>query len=307
MSGLSLSKKIVRMLWILIVVPSFLSAPTLARAPNPQNPYAGPGRYEIENVASGKVLELSSRDARAVQQWPRAHRKSQQWVIEDAGNGYVSIKSAVNGLALDVEGGRAKDGARVIVSSPTAGDSQLWKIEHGGEGLVRFTSRLGKALDLPHGSRNDGVQYETWDTASQDNQRFRLAWISAPEPVSPGGPGPAGALLDEKGSYELGYSLGVEDAKAHLRRIYARHKGKYASQWEEAFIEGYYDGYDSGRPDTTSMRPAEKENYDEGYRAGKQDYLEGRKPNYMRHARRFDLRSEPYFRRGYEDGYYSAR
>ena len=92
-----------------------------------------------------------------------------------------------------------------------------------------------------------------------------------------------------------------------LRRTYGRHKGKYDRQWEEAFIEGYYDGYDAGRFDTTILLPAEKDYYDDGYRRGQQDYREGRRPEYVRYAGRLDVRFEPFFRRGYEDGYYSAR
>lgn len=292
--------------WLMLVAALGLAAfSTQAGTPPAEGLYVGPGRYEIENKASGKVLEVNLRDGRTVQQWRRAHRRNQQWDIEDAGNGYVYVKSAENGMILEVEGGNARDGAHVVVSHRTGSDSQLWKIE--GEDLVRFTSRLGKALDLPHGSRDEGLAYQIWRAASQDNQRFRLVWISKPVPEGPNAPGVDRKLTDEKSSYDLGYSLGVEDFKAHLRRTYARHKGKYAQQWEEAFIEGYYDGYDTGRPDTSTMRPAEKDYYDDGFRRGKQDYQEGRRPNYMRHAGSFDPRSEPFFRRGYEDGYYSAR
>ncbi len=92
-----------------------------------------------------------------------------------------------------------------------------------------------------------------------------------------------------------------------MRRTYARHKGDYNSQWEESFIEGYYDGYDAARPDTTVMRSDEKDLYDAAYRSGQSDYRGGREPNYSRYSDRFDSRSEPFFRRGYTDGYYSSR
>lgn len=74
-----------------------------------------------------------------------------------------------------------------------------------------------------------------------------------------------------------------------------------------AFIEGYCDGYDAARPDTSVMRSEEKDSYDDAYRLGQKDYREGREPNYARYADRFNPRFEPFFRRGYADGYYSAR
>jgi hypothetical protein len=113
--------------------------------------------------------------------------------------------------------------------------------------------------------------------------------------------------LEEKGAYHQGYSFGVQDARAHLRRSYARYHGQFDAGKQGAFIEGYYDGYDSGRADFSQMQSGEKQSYDAGYRYGRQDYQQRRNPNYTRYADRFDPPSEPYFRRGYEDGYSSSR
>ncbi len=121
---------------MLIAAVGLVAASAVARTPNPQTVYSGPGRYEIENVASGKVLDLNRQDQRTVVQWPRTHAQSQLWDIVDAGNGYVYIKSAVTGLVMDIDGGRARDGARVITSQPSGSDSQLWKVEgHGSASL----------------------------------------------------------------------------------------------------------------------------------------------------------------------------
>jgi hypothetical protein len=295
--------------WLMMIAAiSFSGGAAAARTPSPQSAYAGPGRYEIENVASGKVLDVNRQDQRTVVQWSRARARSQQWDIEDAGNGYVTIKSAASGLVVDIDGGRARDGARVITSQPTGSDSQLWKIEGGGS-EVRFTSRLGMALDLPHSAREDGVEYQTWNGADQNNQRFRLIRIGGLGGAIPNAYGGDrdSTVSDEKRSYDRGYHFGAEDFKARQRRTYARHKGQYNPQWEQAFIEGYYDGYDAARPDTNVMGEEEKESYDDAYRLGQKDYREGREPNYARYGDRFAPRFEPFFRRGYADGYYSAR
>jgi hypothetical protein len=291
---------------MLIVATGLVAASAVAWPAAPQNVYSGPGRYEIENVASGKVLDLNRQDQRTVIQWPRTHAPSQQWDIVDAGNGYVFIKSAVTGLVIDIDGGRARDGARVITSQPSGSDSQLWNVEGKG-GERRFTSRLRIALDLPNGSHDDGVEYQVWNEEGKDSQRFRFVLVSGPVAANPNDYGADRAVPEEKRAYERGYHIGADDFKARLRRTYVRHKGQYNPQWEEAFIEGYYDGYDAARPDTNVMRADEKDSYDDAFRLGQKDYRDGREPSYMRYADRFDPRSEPFFRRGYADGYYSAR
>jgi hypothetical protein len=244
-----------------------------------------------------------------VVQGSRNGSRSQQWDVEETRDGYVTIRSAATGLAIDVDGGRARDGARVITAQPLGSESQLWKIEGRGS-EVRLTSHLGKSLDLPHGSRDDGVEYQIYEGAGQDNQRFRLTWISGlvpPDQHSFDDDRRRGNGGEEKRAYYRGYKFGVEDFKARLRRTYARHKDDVDPQWETPFIEGYYDGYDAVRPDTSVMRPDEKRSYDDAYRMGQNDYRDGREPNYSRFSDRFDSRSEPFFRRGYHDGYYSAR
>jgi hypothetical protein len=280
--------------------------------------YFGPGRYEIEVVASGKAVEVDLRDGRTVRQWTAVHQgdqpnppnnlRNQQWDIEDAGGGYVRIKSAETGNALDAEHFNAHEGVPVVLSRPEKEDEQLWRIENAGEGEAKIVSRLGKALDLPDGSHSNGTRLQVFPSNSGDNQKFRFFRV--------GGRGlrdssyriPDRPERFERGGYDLGYSLGLEDSRAQLRRTYARHKGQYNPEWEEAFIEGYYDGYDNGngRERGERIRDMDRDPYDSGYRLGRQDSLESRRPDYRRYQDRFDARSEPYFRRGYADGYYAA-
>jgi len=311
MTGSNGTRNTTRGLLLLSVALGFGSLSALARTPDPRDAYKGPGRYEIEIVASGKALALDLRDQHTVRQWSPDHKTNQQWDLEDAGGGYVYIRSAETGMALDTEGGYARDGAPVIVSQPGGGDGQLWRIQEVDDGHVTIISRVGLSLDLPNSSHDNGIAMQVWKPWSHNNQKFRLIWVSGPVP-RPFGDRYEGRDRDvrdgrdEKSSYDLGYSLGIQDFRAQLRRSYARHKGEYNPQGEEAFIEGYYDGYDAGRTDNSWMRPAEKGSYDEGYRLGLQDQREGRKPNYMHYADRFDASSEPQFRKGYADGYYST-
>jgi hypothetical protein len=318
-----------------LAVSTIVLAP--ARAQEPIG-YSGPGRYEIQNVASGKVLDADLRDGRSVRQWAAAYGsdqpnppnnvRNQQWDIEDAGFGFVHIKSAQNGMVLDVEQPAIRQGVPVILTHPAKDDSQLWRIEDVGQGQVKLTSRLGKSLDLPDGSRSNGAHFQIFPANPGNNQKFVLIRVDGrrehgPELTQSSYPDhdrdhdrdrdrdrhePDRFAPDrsERGSYELGYSQGLEDSKAQVRRSYARHKGQYNPQFEEAYIDGYYDGFDNGREGSSRMRDTDRGPYDVGYRLGRDDAQDNRRSDYMRYADRFDPRAEPLFRRGYADGYHAS-
>ena len=314
-----------------------VSLPAWAQFPRA---YSGPGRYEIENIASGKALDADIRDGRTLRQWTAVHQgdqpnppnnlRNQQWDIEDAGYGFVRIKSAQTGSVLDVEQPNVRAAVPVFLSRPGNAETQLWKIEELVPGEVKIISRLGKSLDLPDGSHSNGTHLQIFPSNPGDNQKFRFFRVDGPRRSEPDfqesrfrdriapdrlerherGEAERGEAErrggTERDGYDLGYGLGLDDSRSQLRRSYARHKGQYHPQFEEAFIEGYYDGYDNGREGSSRMRDTDRDPYDAGYRLGRQDSQESRRPDYMRYADRFDPRSEPFFRRGYADGYHAA-
>jgi len=165
----------------LIAVSAF--ALPLARAQSPSG-YSGPGRYQIENVASGKVLDVDLRDGRTVRQWAAAYggnqpnppnnARNQQWDIEDAGFGFVRIKSAQTGMNLDVQQPNIREAVPVILSRPGKDETQLWRIDDVGQGEVKITSRIGKSMDLPDGSHSNGTHFQVFPPNSGNNQKFLL-------------------------------------------------------------------------------------------------------------------------------------
>jgi Ricin-type beta-trefoil lectin domain-like len=321
MTGLQVINHLKRGLPILAAVVSVSSLASQARTQYPHNGYRGPGRYEIAVAASDKLLSMDERSQRTVLQWSATHGNNQRWDIEDAGDGYVYIRSAENGLAMDIEDRDVRNGSHVVVSRPGRVDSQLWRITQVDDDRVNIISRVGWTLNVPKGSRDNGVQMDVWtlrDGGANGDQRFRLIWIGGPAGMPFGNRSEghdrdgrdardARDERDEKSWYDVGYSAGVQDFTAHLRRSYARHRGEYSREGEEGFIEGYYDGYEAGRGDRGRMRDQDRGDFDAGFRFGQQDQREGRRPNYMRYSARFDERSESDFRRGYEGGYYSTR
>src|SRR5712664_1170246 len=79
----------------LIAVSAF--AIPLAQAQSPSG-YSGPGRYQIANVASGKVLDVDLRDGRTVRQWAPAYGGDQLNPPNNAGNNKWNKGNLVLGL-----------------------------------------------------------------------------------------------------------------------------------------------------------------------------------------------------------------
>jgi Ricin-type beta-trefoil lectin domain-like len=311
----SKSKAVVWYVFVLVILAITVAFFAAAGTPPLQASYAGPGRYEIQCLGSNKYLSATKQEGNFVLQWEATNSPNQWWDIEDAGYGYFFIKSADSGMALDIEGGVSRDEARIIVSPPANSESQMWRLEDQGGGAMRILTRQGKAIELPDDNQHNGARFMLWRPIDKNAERFRLRLIAPAQrrdrdrdrDKDNDDRRGEGNWAGEKSTYHLGYSLGVQDSRAQLRRTFARHRGEYDRQWEEAFIEGYYDGYDNGRTDVSLMRDEEKEIYNAGFRRGRQDFDQGKKPNFMRYADQFDQRSEPFFRRGYEDGYYRGR
>ncbi|MDX2033212.1 MAG: RICIN domain-containing protein [Blastocatellia bacterium] len=157
-----------RRLAILLLVLAF--SPLAARAQGTITQ----GRYVIEIVATGKVLDLRTEDKRSVQQWANGGGRNQQWDLEDAGGGFFYIRSAENGKALDSADARARDGSALIVADKRDSDNQKWKIAENGNGQYTIVSRAGKSLESPAGKREDGARLQVWGPHGLENQRFRL-------------------------------------------------------------------------------------------------------------------------------------
>jgi hypothetical protein len=149
--------------------------------------YSGPGRYQIQNLASGKVLDMDIRDGRTVRQWaaafgsdqlnPPNNMRNQQWDIEDAGSGFVRIKSAQTGANLDVQQPNIREAVPVILSPAGNQQTELWRIEDVGLGWAKITSRIGKSLDLPNGSLSNGTHLQVFPPNGGNNQKFLLIRI----------------------------------------------------------------------------------------------------------------------------------
>ena len=141
-----------------------------------QGGFEGPGRYEIMNLKSGKVLDLDRNDQTTVIQFSSRGADNQTWDIRPARGGFFYFRNGMNGFALDAGGGGRSEPVRGVPFN--GGDSQQWRVEAGKDGNALIVSRFGRTLDIPDGSSRDGLQVQVYDLNGDSNQRFTLRRVA---------------------------------------------------------------------------------------------------------------------------------
>ncbi|HSB18148.1 MAG TPA: M48 family metalloprotease [Bryobacteraceae bacterium] len=141
-----------------------------------QGGFNGPGRYEITNLKSGKVLDLDRNDQTSVIQFSSRGTDNQAWEIRAAGGGFYSLRNVMNGNALEAVGTRNSTPVRATAFS--GGSSQQWRFDTGKDGTALIVSRLGKTLDIPGGTSSDGARVQIYDSNGESNQQFTFRGVS---------------------------------------------------------------------------------------------------------------------------------
>lgn len=137
-----------------------------------QGGFDGPGRYEISNVSSGKVIDLDRNNQTTVIQFSSRGTDNQTWDIVPANGGYYYLRNGMNGYALEATSDRNSAPLR---GAPFNGSSaQQWRIESGKDGNAVLVNRNGKVIDVPNGTRDDGARLQTYGMDGDSNQRFTL-------------------------------------------------------------------------------------------------------------------------------------
>lgn len=142
-----------------------------------QGGFNGPGRYQITNLNSGKVLDLDRNNQTSVIQFSSRGTDNQVWDVRAAGGGYYSLRNAMNGNALEATGTNNSTPVRATRYDGRAG--QLWRFNAGKDGTALIVSRLGKALDIPDGTTRDGAAVQIYDSNGDSNQRFQFRPLAA--------------------------------------------------------------------------------------------------------------------------------
>lgn len=137
-----------------------------------QGGFNGPGRYQITNLKSGKVLDLDRNNQTSVIQFSSRGTDNQVWDIRAAGGGYYSLRNGMNGNALEAVGTNNSTPVRATRYDGRAG--QQWRFNAGNNGSALIVSRLGKTLDIPGGATRDGAAVQIYESNGDSNQQFQF-------------------------------------------------------------------------------------------------------------------------------------
>lgn len=147
-----------------------ISVLSLSSALFAQGGFDGPGRYEIMNLQSGRVIDLDRNDQSTVIQFSTRGTDNQAWDVQRADGGYFYLRNAMNGYALEASSDRNSAPLR---GAPFNGSpSQQWRIDPGKDGNAIMFNRNGKVIDVPDGTKREGERLQTYGLTGDANQRF---------------------------------------------------------------------------------------------------------------------------------------
>lgn len=137
------------------------------------------GFYTIESeLEKNKVLDINEASIEPgvnLQIWDKNNTIAQIFYIREKENNFYEICAVCSGMALDVAGGQATHGQKVITWEPHGKDNQMWKFEHCYDDAFIIKSKLGNfCLDVKEGNINNGTKVILWEPNGQDNQIFKL-------------------------------------------------------------------------------------------------------------------------------------
>lgn len=147
--------------------------------------------YTIISVASNKALDVAGggkRNGTNVQQFENNNTIAQQWVLQEAGNGYFYVMSKCNDLYLDVSNAKADNGANIQMYQGNQTNAQKFKFTKvpelvskklpEGDGIYYIATALdtNKVLDVDAGSYHNFANIQLWRNAKAQQERFELKY-----------------------------------------------------------------------------------------------------------------------------------
>lgn len=138
----------------------------------------GNGRYQIQNVNSGKCVDVAwaaTNDGANIQQANCSGNAAQLFNVADMGGGWFRFTNVNSGRAMDVANGSTADGADIRQWGDNGSGAQRFAVRDAGNGeytIVNMNS--GKCADVAGWSTADGGDIIQWSCHGGANQRYRF-------------------------------------------------------------------------------------------------------------------------------------
>lgn len=150
--------------------------------------------YTIKAIHSNKVLDVAgagTTNGTNVWQYESNGTEAQQWILEEAGDGYFYIISKGNGLYLDVSYSMAENGTNIQVYEGNGTKAQKFKFTKipepvfvklpEGDGIYHIETALDndKVLDVGGASYENGANIQLWNYSKSQQKRFEIKYNEA--------------------------------------------------------------------------------------------------------------------------------
>ena len=137
----------------------------------------------VQSLSSGKCLDVakgSKADGAPVIQYDCHEGPNQKWRVQEAAEDSYRIVNANSGQCLQAHGGATAAGTPVVQAPCDGRPGQLWALSPSDASYQLKESAGGLCLDVPHASRENGVQPALWDCHGGVNQEWKIDAMSAP-------------------------------------------------------------------------------------------------------------------------------
>ncbi|MBQ0733916.1 RICIN domain-containing protein [Aquimarina celericrescens] len=142
-----------------------------------------PGIYKFETaLKSNMYLDVkwaNTQNGTPLHLWPGNNGKAQKFILENAGEGYLYIKSAL-GKYLHVQNRSNKPRALVLIWSGKGNDNTKWKFIKAGNGYYYLKSKKGTFLDVQWASTKPGTPIWMWSYNGGNAQKWKLIDLNNP-------------------------------------------------------------------------------------------------------------------------------
>lgn len=146
------------------------------------------GYYTLRHKASGKYMdaeEAHGSKAYINDKRPAGKTPYQDWVIEDTGDGYFSIRARKSGFYLDVADGKTKNGTEIRVWDGNGMPAQKWYFMADGpatgktveEGTYQLASCLNENYVLQADGKSNNANISVGMNQKKANQIFQIKYL----------------------------------------------------------------------------------------------------------------------------------
>jgi len=150
------------------------------------------GKYSLKGCWDVPGSPTSFHNGQNIKVWdlPQSDMKKKDrfFFIEEAGNGYHKIISALNyGKAyIDVDGGRYDNGRNIHLWTKNGSHAQKFRFVHQGNGKFKIFTTSGKVITLDNRSNANGSNVHIWDNQNGPWTQWYLVDVTTKKVWMPG-------------------------------------------------------------------------------------------------------------------------